>query len=51
MMVSEYLHCLPSEVKKKMRKGNGYVDYFKILAYLSKKSELENEAMERAKKK
>ena len=34
-----------------MRTGNGYVDYFLVLAYLSKKSELESEEIQRAKNK
>jgi hypothetical protein len=34
-----------------MRKGNGYVDYFLILAFKSRQSEIEAEAMERAKTK
>ena len=50
MQVCDFLHCTKSELMKRMRKGNGYVDYFLILAYISRKADLENEAAERAKK-
>jgi len=51
MMVCEFLNCTRSELNKRLRKGKGYVDYFLILAYLEKKSEIEAEQAEEAKHK
>jgi hypothetical protein len=48
-MVCEFLHCTKSELEKRIRKGNGYADYFLILAYMKQKSVKESEAVEEAK--
>jgi hypothetical protein len=47
--VCEFLHCTPSELEKRLRKGNGLVDEFLILSYVAKKAQLEQDAVERAK--
>jgi len=49
LMVCEFLRCTKSELEKRLRKGNGYADYFLILAYLKTKAEKESEEMDRAK--
>jgi hypothetical protein len=49
-MVCEFLHCTKSELEKRLRKGNGFADYFLVLAYLKQKAVKESEAVERAKR-
>ncbi len=49
LMVCEFLHCTKSELEKRLRKGNGYADYFQILAYLKIKAEKEANEVEQAK--
>jgi hypothetical protein len=49
MSVCEFLHCTKSELGKRLKKGNGYADYFLIMAYKTRKGELEEEAVDNAK--
>jgi hypothetical protein len=49
MLVCEFLHCTKSELEKRLHEGNGFADYFLILAYLEAKAEKEAEVAERAK--
>ena len=49
MMVCEVLHCTKSELEKRLRKGNGYVDYFLTLHYIQEKAKREAKEIEDAK--
>jgi hypothetical protein len=48
MSVAELWHCSRSEMKKRMEKGDGLIDYLCATAYIRRKSELEEEAIQKA---
>jgi len=49
MAVCEFLHCTKTELEQRLKTGNGFVDYFLILAFIARKAELEQQAVDEAK--